>query len=187
MRQYHVGFGPEDLGLADGEAFPPVLLSGDPDRSRHIAATRLTEVRELSDHRGLWSGIGRAANGARVLCATSGMGAPSASIVVNELAQVGARTIVRVGTTGSIQAHVRVGTVVISSAALRRHGAALDIAPVEYPAAADPFVTVHLAETARRLGVEHHVGITASVDTFSRVRSGRSPRPTRCCCARCAG
>lgn len=179
-RQYHVGFGPDDLGLADGEACPPVLLSGDPDRSRQIAATRLRDVRELSDHRGLWSGIGTSPSGRRILCATSGMGAPSASIVVNELAQVGVRTIVRVGTTGSIQPHVRVGSVVISSAALRRHGAALDIAPVEYPAAADPFVTVHLAATAARLGVEHHVGITASVDTFfeGQERSLSSANPT---------
>lgn len=180
MRPYHIGFGIGDLGLGADEPVPPVLLSGDPERSRHIAETRLHDVRELSGHRGLWSGIGRTGSGARVLCATSGMGAPSASIVVNELAQVGARTIVRVGTTGSIQPHVRVGAVVISSAALRRHGAALDIAPVEYPAAADPFVTVHLAGTARRLGVEHHVGITASVDSFfeGQERSLSSANPT---------
>jgi uridine phosphorylase len=61
---------------------------------------------------------------------------------------------------------VKPGSVVISSAALCRQGAANDIAPVEYPAAADPFVTVKLAEAAKSLEIEHHVGITASVDTF---------------------
>jgi uridine phosphorylase len=49
---------------------------------------------------------------------------------------------------------------------LCRQGAANDIAPVEYPAAADPFLTVALVQAARELKIEHHLGITASVDTF---------------------
>jgi uridine phosphorylase len=179
-RLYHIGFGIEDIALRPGEPCPAVLLSGDPDRSRHIAETHLSDVLELSSHRGLWSGVGRLPSGRRLICATSGMGAPSASIVVNELAQVGARLIIRVGTTGSIQQHVPAGSVVISSAALRRHGAALDIAPVEYPAVADPFVTVALVESARALGIDHHVGLTASVDTFfeGQERSLSSANPT---------
>jgi uridine phosphorylase len=105
-------------------------------------------------------------NGVPLLSATSGMGAPSLSIVVNELVQVGIRTIIRVGTSGSIQAHIPPGSIVISSAALCRQGAADDIAPREFPAAADPFVTVALVEASRAAGVEHYVGVTASVDTF---------------------
>jgi uridine phosphorylase len=142
------------------------LLSGDPNRATHIANTYLTNVTMLSEHRGLNSYVGALPNGRRILSATSGMGAPSLSIVVNELVQVGIKTIIRIGTCGSIQAHVKPGDVVISSAALCRQGAANDIAPVEYPAAADPFLTVKLAEAAEKLGVRHHVGITASVDSF---------------------
>ena len=160
---YHIGFGRDDLGEE-----PPTLalLSGDPDRARSIAERHLRASRQLSENRGLNSFLGKLPNGRPVLSATSGMGAPSLSIVVNELVQVGIRTIIRVGTCGSIQPHVKPGSVVITSAALCRQGAANDIAPVEYPAAADPFLTVTLAQAARRLGVEHHVGITASVDTF---------------------
>jgi uridine phosphorylase len=94
------------------------------------------------------------------------MGAPSLSIVVNELVQVGIRQIIRIGTCGSIQPYVPVGSIVISSAALCRQGAANDIVPVEYPAAADPFLTVALVQAARGLGIEHYLGVTASVDTF---------------------
>jgi uridine phosphorylase len=160
---YHIGFGRRDLGDP-----PPTvaLLSGDPERARQIAERYLRDAHKLSENRGLNSYVGRLPNGRPLLSATSGMGAPSLSIVVNELVQVGIRTIIRVGTCGSIQPHVRPGSVVISSAALCRQGAANDIAPVEYPAVADPFLTVALAQAARRLGVEHHVGITASVDTF---------------------
>ncbi|MCS6849225.1 MAG: nucleoside phosphorylase [Anaerolineae bacterium] len=160
---YHIGFGRDDLGMQ-----PPTLafLSGDPDRARIIAERYLTGVKKLSENRGLNSYLGELPNGRPVLSATSGMGAPSLSIVVNELVQVGIRTIIRIGTCGSIQPHVKPGSIVITSAALCRQGAANDIAPVEYPAAADPFLTVALAKAARELGVEHYVGITASVDTF---------------------
>ena len=160
---YHIGFGPDDLGDD-----PPTLafLSGDPGRAEHIARTHFTSVKELSTHRGLHSYLGRLDGGRSVLSATSGMGAPSLSIIVNELVQVGIKTIIRVGTCGSIQPQVKAGSVVISSGALCRQGAANDIAPPEYPAVADPFWVVRLADAAREVGADYHVGITASVDTF---------------------
>ena len=160
---YHIGFGASDLGDP-----PPAiaLLSGDPGRAEQIARTQLRDVRVLSEHRGLNSYVGKLESGKPVLSATSGMGAPSLSIIVNELVQVGVKTIVRVGTCGSIQPHVRAGSVVISSGALTRQGAANDVAPPEYPAVADPFLTVRLAEAAAASGAEYHVGLTASVDTF---------------------
>lgn len=162
-RYYHIGFGKGDLG-----ATPPTLaiLSGDPDRASLIAQKWLHDSKVLSENRGLASYLGNLPNGRPVISATSGMGAPSLSIVVNELVQVGIRTIIRVGTCGSIQDHVRPGSVVISQAALARQGAANDIAPPEYPASADPFLTLALVEAAKAQGIEYHLGITASVDTF---------------------
>lgn len=160
---YHIGFGKDDLG----ERSPTIaLLSGDPERARLIAQSYLYSVRLLSENRGLNSYVGILPNGKALLSATSGMGAPSTSIVVNELIQVGIELIIRIGTCGSIQEHVPVGSIVITNAALCRQGAANDIAPVEYPAAADPFVTVALVKAARELKVKHYMGITASVDTF---------------------
>ena len=85
---------------------------------------------------------------------------------MNELVQLGIQTIIRVGTCGSIQNYISVGSIVITHAALCRQGAANDIAPIEYPAAADPFLTVALVEAARELGIDYYLGITASVDTF---------------------
>jgi uridine phosphorylase len=174
-RRYHIGFGPADIPSGTTIA----LLSGDPGRSELIATTHLAESRELARNRGLDSFVAALPSGAPVVCATSGMGAPSMSIVVNELAQVGITTIVRIGTSGSIQDHVRAGEVVIGSGALTNQGAALDIAPAEFPAVADPFLTVALAEAARTLDVPHHVGVMASVDTFfeGQERSQSSANP----------
>lgn len=174
---HHIGFGSGDLGSNPPTA---VLLSGDPDRSEYIATEKLTNARVLSRNRGLTSFVADLPNGRPILCSTSGMGGPSTSIVVNELAQLPVKTIIRIGTTGSIQPHVPAGSIVISSAALSRQGAAIDVAPVEYPAVADPFLTVELAKAAERLGFESYVGITASVDTFfeGQERTSISANPT---------
>lgn len=162
---YHIGFAQRDLG----ETAPTLaLLSGDPDRARRIAeeTTGVTLVKRLSENRGLNSYLARLPGGRTFVSATSGMGAPSLSIVVNELYQVGIRQIIRVGTSGSIQPDVKMGSIVITRAALCRQGAADDIAPPEYPAAANPFLTMALVDAARALNVDWHIGITASVDTF---------------------
>ncbi len=164
-RLYHIGFGQDDLG---GHAPASVLLCGDPERSRRIAmkTPQVECLATLSENRGLYSYLCRSSHGVCFIAATSGMGAPSLSIVVNELVAVGVRTIIRVGTSGGIAESVRVGDLVISSAALCRQGAALDIAPMEYPAAADPYVSLALVEAAAEVGVRAHFGVTASVDTF---------------------
>jgi len=177
--KYHIGFGRSEL--PDGTSL--ALLSGDPDRSQLIATRYLTGGRELARNRGLDSFAATLPGGAPVVCATSGMGAPSMSIVVNELVQVGMRTIIRVGTAGSIQDHVRAADVVIGSGALTNQGAAADVAPPEFPAVADPFLTVTLADAADALGIAHHVGVMASVDTFfegqERSESSANPRLLR--------
>ena len=121
-------------GAADLPAGTTIaLLSGDPGRSELIASTHLADGRELARNRGLDSFVATLPGGAPVVCATSGMGAPSMSIVVNELVQAGITTIIRIGTAGSIQDHVRVGGVVIGSGALTNQGAAHDIAPPRVP------------------------------------------------------
>ncbi len=164
-RKYHLGFGRDDLG----EPLPTLaLLSGDPQRASRIAQATdgVRCEKTLSENRGLHSYLLTLPDGRRLLSATSGMGSPSLSIVVNELVDVGIRHLIRVGTSGAIQDGVQVGSVVITQAALCRQGAARDIAPVEYPAAANPFLTVALVEAAQSLGVPWHLGVTASVDTF---------------------
>ncbi len=162
-RLYHIGFGKSDISP---DAPTLAVLSGDPNRAKLIAEQHLKNTKVLSENRGLNSYVGELPNGRRIVSATSGMGAPSLSIVVNELVQVGIKTIIRIGTSGSIQEHVKAGSVVISSAALCRQGAANDVAPPEYPANANPFLTVALANAAKELVADFHVGITASVDTF---------------------
>lgn len=164
-RLYHIGFGLSDLGDK-----PPsvALLSGDPERSRVIAQE--TEgvrcIKTLSENRGLHSYLCELANGKRFCVLTTAMGGSSLSIVANEAFQVGIRRMIRVGTCGSIQDHIRSGSIAIAIGAVCYQGAANDIAPPEFPAVCHPFLTVALAHCAAEMGIDHHTCICASTDTF---------------------
>lgn len=162
---YHLGFGRAQL-----TANPPTLavLCGDPHRAQQIAqhTAGVHCLATLSENRGLNSYLCQLDGGPQFLSCTSGMGAPSLSIVVNELCQLGVSTIIRIGTCGALQPDIKAGDLVISQAALCDQGAANDIAPVNYPAVADPYLTIDLVTAARSHGFTHHLGLTASTDTF---------------------
>jgi len=155
--QYHVRVRPGDLpGI--------VLLPGDPERVEKIAS-RFEHGEILTRHRGLVAARGRY-KGAELGAVCSGMGSPSTAIVVEELARVGVRTFVRVGSTGAIQPNIEVGDLVIATGAVRLEGASKQYVMAEYPAVADHGVTKALAKAATDLGIRHHVGIVASTDSF---------------------
>jgi uridine phosphorylase len=183
---YHLGFASADLGTPRPDA---VLLCGDPQRSRQIAAhPALRCLCTLSENRGLDSYLLEDAQGRRLLAATSGMGAPSLSTVVNELLQLGLGCIVSIGTCGGIGTAVHSGDLVISSAALCHQGAARDIAPEEYPAAADPFLCMALCAAATASGHSGHLGVTAPPSTPStRGRSAPRALPPHPCRPSCRG
>ncbi|TKI07135.1 uridine phosphorylase [Martelella alba] len=140
------------------------ILPGDPQRVEKIASlmdnpTALASHREFTTWRA-------ELNGRNVIVCSTGIGGPSTSIAVEELAQLGIRTFLRVGTTGAIQPSIGVGDVLITTASVRLDGASLHFAPVEYPAVADFDCACALAAAARQLSARCHVGITASSDTF---------------------
>ncbi|QTA92753.1 uridine phosphorylase [Desulfonema magnum] len=141
-----------------------VLLPGDPDRVPKIAQF-LDHPNALESNREWNSYIGEL-QGIPILIVSTGVGGPATSICADELAQIGIRTFIRVGTTGAIQPHIKVGDVIITSASVRSDGASKDFAPIEYPAAADFDVTSALVQSAKASDCNFHVGITASTDTF---------------------
>src|SRR5207249_8525238 len=81
---------------------PRVLLPGDPGRALLLAQALLHEPRMFNHHRGLWGYTGAAEDGAPLTIQATGVGGPSAAIVVRELVDLGARALVRVGTCGSL-------------------------------------------------------------------------------------
>ncbi len=162
---FHLGLNRSDL-----EGATVAIVPGDPQRVARIGAviaetegggptTPLASNREFTSARS-------SLDGASIMICSTGVGGPSTSVAVEELAQLGITTFLRVGTTGSIQPHVDLGHLIVTQASVRLDGASYHFAPPEYPAASDFACTQALVGAATELGLRHHVGITASADTF---------------------
>jgi uridine phosphorylase len=140
------------------------LLPGDPGRVPIIAAG-LSDSHEISFSREFRTFLGYL-NQVPVLVTSTGIGGPSVSVCVEELARLGVHSFIRVGSCGAIQENIHVGDTVITHAAVRLDGASRSFAPLEYPAVADFELTEALVYAAKALGLRYHIGITASTDTF---------------------
>ncbi|MFM2477853.1 uridine phosphorylase [Celerinatantimonas sp. MCCC 1A17872] len=154
------------LGLAEADISGATLaiIPGDPARVSRIAQL-LDNPKELASTREFHSMLGFIDTKPVVICST-GIGGPSTSIAVEELAQLGIRQFLRVGTTGAIQPNIAVGDLIITTASVRLDGASRHFAPIAYPAAADFFATQALLNSAHELKYNAHVGISVSSDTF---------------------
>lgn len=147
-----------------GDVARYVFLPGDPNRVERIASF-FDEARSVSEYRGYVTVTGRA-GGVGVSACSTGIGCPSAAIVVEELSRIGADTFIRVGTTGSLQPHIDSGDIVIATGAVRAEGASRGLVPIEYPAVASMDVTLALIKAAEELGSDYHLGIVMSSDLF---------------------
>ena len=152
-----------------GDYAPLVLLPGDPNRATRIAELfdgGLEQSRLVNDHRGMLGYTGTY-QGQPVSVQTSGMGTPSISIVVEELLNLGARRLVRVGTTGGIGRGVRSADLVVATSATPADGSTatyLDGDP--YAPVADFELTRALVDAARAQDVDPHIGPILTVDVF---------------------
>ncbi|PHM67432.1 purine nucleoside phosphorylase [Xenorhabdus stockiae] len=156
---FHLGITKNDL-----QGATLAIVPGDPDRVEKIARLMDNPV-HLASHREFTTWRAEIDGKPVVVCST-GIGGPSTSIAVEELAQLGVRTFLRIGTTGAIQENINVGDVLVTTAAVRLDGASLHFAPMEFPAVADFECTNALYAAAKASGTTTHVGVTASSDTF---------------------
>ena len=99
-----------------------VLLPGDPGRALLLAQSLLASPKMFNHHRGLWGYTGAAADGEPLTIQATGMGGPSAAIVLWELALLGVTRAVRVGTCGALDASLSLGDLVVASEALGADG-----------------------------------------------------------------
>jgi len=160
----HVRARPEDVA-------PIVFLVGDPGRA-HLAASKLEGARLYNDFRGLAGYTGRY-QGLEVSFQTTGMGGPSAAIVCEELADLGAKVLIRLGTCGATRADIRPNDLVIVTAACPLDGTSREYVGGDAYAPAATFRVVRaLVEVAERLGAPHHVGPVATEDVLYLVREG---------------
>jgi uridine phosphorylase len=107
------------------------LLPGDPGRALTLAQQLLTEPRMSNHARGLWGYTGITPKGRPLSIQSTGMGGPSAAIVLHELAELGVRRAVRVGTCGGLAEELRHGDMVVAGEALAEDGASRALGAAE--------------------------------------------------------
>ncbi|HEY7835947.1 MAG TPA: hypothetical protein VIB59_00690 [Solirubrobacteraceae bacterium] len=138
-----------------------VLLPGDPGRALALAQTLLAEPRMFNHHRGLWGYTGAAADGLPLTIQATGMGGPSAAIVLTELIALGARRAIRVGTCGALDPALSLGELVVACEAISADGTSRALG-ADGRVPADTALTRSLQAAAPAA----HSGAVVSVDLF---------------------
>lgn len=160
-KQYHIHLQPGEIG-------DYVLLPGDPARSDRVAAylddaKLVAQNREHRTFTGTYKGV-------RISVTSTGMGCPSTAIAAEELINIGAKYLVRIGSTGALQPELKIGDLVISTGSMKNEGTSRFYVPDCFPAVPDFDFTRELIDTARamqpQMGCGIYYGINASDDAF---------------------
>ncbi len=155
------------LDAEKGQIPETVLLPGDPLRAKYIAEKYFDSF-ECHNKRRAAYGYSGFCRGSAIATQATGMGIPSASIYIHELlAEYGVKRLVRIGTCGSIQPDVKIGDVILASAAStnssinRRTFDGLDFAPT-----ADFGLLSKAYEKAQAQKLPVRVGTVLTSDVF---------------------
>ncbi|MCW8330007.1 nucleoside phosphorylase [Photobacterium sp. SDRW27] len=141
-----------------------VIVCGEPDRVNRIAehlsdVEFLAENREFRLVRGLY-------NQSWVTVCSTGIGAASALIALEELQQCGMKQMVRVGSAGALQNAIALGDIIIAEAAVRDEGGSNSYVKNAFPACSDTSLVNGLNEYCDQQQISFHSGVVRSHDSF---------------------
>ena len=147
---------------------PSAILVGDPGRALALAQELLGQPKMSNHARGLWGYSGDSVAGRPLTIQSTGMGGPSAALVLADLAELGVRRAVRVGTCTALRGGLTPGALVTVTEAHAWGG----------PGAGDGEPVSPEEELSRRLmealGEEASAGTVASLDV---LHGGGAPPP----------
>lgn len=155
--EFHIQCDPKEISRY-------VFCPGDHARAAKIAdhfegGHLVTKSRGYAVYSGSYGGVFMTACG-------TGMGGPTVAIALEELANMGADTFIRVGSCGVFQEGQKPGDVIISSGTIRQGGTANAYLPLQYPAVPSYPVLRQLVDSAADLGIPHTVGVGIAGDAF---------------------
>jgi DeoD family purine-nucleoside phosphorylase len=167
---------PIHIRAEPGDYADAVLLPGDPLRAKYIAETYLEDVQQRNGERGLLGYTGTY-NGRPVSVQGTGMGCPGATIVFEELIQLGCKRLIRVGTCGGLQPQHALGDLVVALTAVPADATAQHLVLNEPHCPTASWSIVHEAvHQAKGLGEHLHVGPIVSSDLFYNPNEGQYER-----------
>ena len=147
-----------------GDIAENVLLPGDPERVFRVAK-ELSGVREIAFNREFRTITGNY-KGMPVTVTSTGIGGCSTGIAVEELYNCGAKNLIRIGSCGALQPELKLGDLVIATAAVREDGLSSTYVKTEYPAVSDFELSSCLKTKAEALGYDFRLGICRSHESF---------------------
>ena len=167
---------PIHLRAEPGDYAEAVLLPGDPLRARYIAETYLDGVREVNEERALYGYTGTW-EGNPVSVQGTGMGCPGATIVFEELIQLGCMRLMRVGTCGGLQPHHKLGDLIVALSAVPADSTAMHLVNNEPHCPTASWDLIHGAvHAAKEIGQPMHVGPIVTSDVFYNPIQGQYAR-----------
>jgi len=167
---------PIHLRAEPGDYADAVLLPGDPLRAKYIADTYLADVVQVNEERGLLGYTGTF-EGRPVSVQGTGMGCPGATIVFEELVQLGCKKLIRVGTCGGLQPHHALGDLIVALTAVPADSTAMHLVNNEPHCPTASWELIHGAvHSAKEQGQALHVGPIVSSDLFYNPDEGQYER-----------
>ena len=159
-----------------GDYAEACLLPGDPLRAKYIAETYLDDVEQKNSERGLLGYTGTY-EGKRVSVQGTGMGCPGATIVFEELIQLGCKKLIRVGTCGGLQVSHALGDLIVGISAVPADSTAMHLVNNEPHCPTASWSLVHEAVHIAKHSDQHlHVGPIVSSDLFYNPDEGQYER-----------
>ena len=150
--------------VAPHQVSEKAVVCGEPNRVNRIAA-HLTDVESLADNREFRLMRGRYGDTTVTVCST-GIGAPSAIIALEELYQCGVKQLIRIGSAGALQPQIAIGDVIIAEAAVRDDGGSASYVKPGFPACANHRLVGKLQAYCAQQHICAHSGVVRSHDSF---------------------
>ena len=166
---------PIHLRANPGDYAPAVLCPGDPRRAEYIARTFFDSARQVNEERGMLGFTGTFRRQPVSIQAT-GMGCPSAAIVIEELAMLGVKRMLRIGTCGGLQPDLKLGDLIVAVSAVPADSTALHITGEIHAPTADWELVHGAVHAAKELGKPVRVGPIVSSDVFYNSDQGQYQR-----------
>ena len=161
QKQYHIALEPGQIG-------DYVLLPGDPMRSDRVA--KYLENAELIAHNREHRTFTGTYKGVKISVTSTGMGCPSAAIAAEELINIGAKTLIRIGSSAALDPRVNIGDLLITTASMKNEGTSKFYVPENFPAVPDFEFTHLLTEVAKEAMKDEeekvYVGVSSTDDAF---------------------
>jgi DeoD family purine-nucleoside phosphorylase len=157
---------PIHLRAEPGDYAAAVLCPGDPRRAEYVAEHVLDDARLVNEERGMLGFTGTF-EGRPLSVQSTGMGCPSAAIVYEELIQLGATRLLRIGTCGALQPGMGMADLVVAVASTPSDQTAMTYTGGEpHAPTADWRVVQASVDIARQREMRVHVGPIVSSDVF---------------------